>query len=239
MALTDLPILITRAEPGASETAARLQDLALNPVLAPMLSLKVRPSVEMPLASSLSGVVFTSANGVRTYAAQRDDRALPAWCVGPATAAAARASGFEQIRQSSGNADDLARFILKERAPDNRPLLHVANAAAAGGLKRALEAAGLTVVFAPLYDMAPAPSFPDTVQDLLARGVTGIILIHSAKGATAFAALADEYDLSGWRAAVISKAAATPLSALNLQDIAIAEHPDEDGLFAALATLSA
>lgn len=239
MALADTPFLVTRAEPGASETAARLREMQLSPVLAPMLTLEVRDAGNMPPANTLSGLVFTSANGVRTYAAQRADRALSTWCVGPATAAAARAAGFAQIHQSSGNAADLAAFIQAHRRPDSRPLLHVANAAAAGGLKRALEAAGIAVTFAPLYDMKAADKFPDPVQALLTGAKPGVVLIHSAKGAAAFAALVGAYDLSAWRAVVISAPAAAPLTGLKMQDIAIAPHPDEDGLFAALATLSA
>ena len=37
-----IPIIITRAEPGASETEARLRAMGLNPVLAPMLTLVPR-----------------------------------------------------------------------------------------------------------------------------------------------------------------------------------------------------
>ncbi len=239
MALAEFPILVTRAEPGASETVARLRAMQLSPVPASMLTLRMREAERMPAHIALSGLVFTSANGVRTYADQRTDRNLCAWCVGPATAEAARAAGFEQVQQSSGNAADLAAFILNHRAPDLRPLLHVANAAAAGGLKRALEAAGIAVIFAPLYEMTQAVKFSEGVHELLANGIPGVVLIHSAKGAAAFAALACAFDLSAWRAVAISDPAAAPLSGLYLQDIAVAKHPDEDGLFAALATLSA
>lgn len=111
MADTQPTIIITRAMPGAAETEAHLREQRLNVVTAPMLSLETVPTPSLPSAASLSGLVFTSANGVRTYANTREDRDLTAWCVGPATARAARDTGFTDIRESAGNAADLVNFI--------------------------------------------------------------------------------------------------------------------------------
>ena len=64
------------------------------------------------------------------------------------------------------------------------------------------------------------------------------VLIHSAKGAERFAALADAaQQLDNLRAAAvigISAAAVEPLRRLGVQDITLAKHPDETALFAAL-----
>lgn len=238
-----IPIIITRAEPGASETEARLRAMGLNPVLAPMLTLVPREQEALPDLGHISGAVFTSANGVRVFADRVQDREIPAWCVGPATAAAARAASFSLVHESAGNAVDLARYISANAPVEDRPLLHIANRAAAGTLKSELETAGFRVVFAPLYEMRPAHTLPNSVGQILAGEHTAIVLIHSRKGASAFAALLPPHSGSALSAIAISNVASEPLQALPLQSIHIAEAPNEDGLLSALnagiATLSA
>ena len=243
MSLADIPIIVTRAEPGATETVERLKARGLTPVLAPMLCLVELPECQMPEPAELSGVVFTSANGVRTYAARRSDRHLPVWCVGPATAQAARDKGFETVHESAGNAVDLAHFIARRSPPPKNPLLHVANAAATGVLKETLDANEYQSVFAPIYEMRPARSLPEPVARLIDQNEVCIILVHSEKGAAAFAPLTNTSIISNGIAVAISARASQPLERLNLGAIYTADAPNEDGLFAALesalATLSA
>ncbi|GAB5455540.1 MAG: hypothetical protein Hens2KO_17690 [Henriciella sp.] len=243
MTPADIPIIVTRAEPGASETVERLKALGKRPLLAPMLSLRELTDEPIPDPKDLSGLVFTSANGVRTYSARRADRQLPAWCVGPATAQAAREEDFETVHESAGNAVDLAEFITTRMTAPERPLLHVANAAAGGTLKKTLESKGYRTLFAPIYEMLPAQSLPDAVSDLFNQNTQSIVLVHSEKGAKAFAALIDAQALSNCTGVAISDRASGPLEPLNLNAIYIADVPNEDGLFAALqtafATLSA
>lgn len=230
------PILVTRAEPGARETFERLRERQLNACLAPMLSLKLRADELLPSMADVSGLVFTSANGVRVFANQCPDRALPAWCVGPATAMAARDAGFSAIHESAGNAEDLANYIARHATPDSRPLLHVANAAATGSLQRRLKAHGFSVIFTPLYEMQPAAHLSQDVADQLRHAETGIVLIHSAKGAAAFASLARPFRLERWHLVGISTPALAPLGSIAFAERHIARAPNESGLFDALDT---
>jgi uroporphyrinogen-III synthase len=98
-------------------------------------------------------------------------------------------------------------------------------------------------VFAPLYEMQPATDLPEPVQRLVAQNETAILLVHSEKGASAFAAAVASGTLSNWVGVGISDRAGAPLEPLNLSAIYKADVPNEDGLFAALetalATLSA
>lgn len=238
-----IPVIITRAQPGADETAQRVQRMGLSAIVSPVLTQQDRSEAALPDAETLSGLVFTSANGVRAYSARRPDRTLPAWCVGPATAAAAREAGYAQVRESAGNAADLAAFIASQAAPATKPLLHVANAAAKGDLIKLLADHGFATVFAPLYDMRPAAALSDAARNALTCDTPCLVLIHSAKGAQRFADLCAEFCLNHLSAAVISDAAAKPLNVIKLSAIQIAPRPNEAGLFqaldTALATLSA
>lgn len=243
MAAQSIPIIVTRAEPGASATMAYLSSRDLNAMRAPVLSLEPLPQTPLPDWQDLSGLVFTSANGVRTYAERRTDRALTAWCVGPATAEAAREAGFSDIRESAGDAMNLAAFIAQQRLPSDQPLLHVANQAAKGTLKQTLTALGIGVLFAPLYAMRPTDELPAEIEQLIARRAPAIVLVHSAKGAAAFANLIGEEALKDWRLVAISEQARSPLAAIARKHTYIADEPNEAGLMRALdialATLSA
>jgi len=243
MSASDIPIIVTRAEPGASETLLRLEQLGYTVLRAPALALHEQLNTPLPTASAISGLVFTSANGVRAYATQRDDRESTTWCVGPATAEAARQAGFGTIHESVGNASDLAHFIAANSAPEDEPLLHVANAAAAGNLKRELEALGFSVAFAPLYAMHPSSVLPNAVLDLIDKNTPAIVLIHSAKGAEAFANMLGRQNMQVAALVAISESASAPLAKLALDRTYVAAVPNEDGLLRALkravATLSA
>ena len=241
--MMDLPIIVTRAQPGAQETADRLKTQGLLPVVTPMLSLDVIKEAALPPTDQISGLVFTSANGVRTYADREAGRDLTAWCVGPATATAAQQARFQDVRESTGNAVDLAHFISEHSRPSQMPLLHVANTAAAGSLKATLEALGYQTSFVPLYRMQPASTVAGSLTEILEQNRPAMVLIHSAKGASAFADLLGREDLKAWTAVGISEPACAPLASLKLDAIYTAETPNEDGLFEALeralATLSA
>lgn len=243
MSTSDLPIIVTRADPGASETLQRLDALGYAALPAPTLFLAAKPDTPLPAPHASSGLVFTSANGVRAFAERRDDRRLPAWCVGPATADAAMRAGFLTIHESAGNAVDLAHFIAAQSVPKAQPLLHVANAAAAGNLKRELAALGFGVEFAPLYEMRPATELPQAVLDLIDDRSPAIMLVHSAKGASAFADLLQHTSPKRWGLVAISEQASAPLVHIAADRTFIAETPNEDGMFRALAgavaTLSA
>lgn len=236
-------LMITRAQPGASETATRLTDLGFRVVVSPVLELVAQPEVRLPGPALSSGLIFTSANGVRFFCDRRQDRSLTAWCVGPATAAAACAAGFRHVEESAGNAEDLARFIDQKAPPAETPLLHIANAAARGNLLRRLKASGREVEFCPIYRANTAPALtPAAIRALKDRG-PAVLLLHSAKGADAFLTLSADLPRRHLRVAAISEAAARAPRDEGMRSVAIAPTPTEEGLLEAIkeaiATLSA
>lgn len=237
-----IPVIITRAEPGASKTFKGVGALGLQPILSPALILQADPDVDLPDVNGLSGVIFTSANGARFYAERENDRGLTAWCVGPATARAARDVGFEEVEESSGNASALAATIASTIAPPEKPLLHVANSAAKGDLQRELKMRRYKVKFAPLYRAMTAPGLSPEAQSLLQTKTPGIVLVHSAKGSDAFLELVADHSHAGLSVVAISSLAAAPLEAAGLTNIHIATTPNErslmDALKQAAATLS-
>ena len=239
MSANRVPILITRAEPGASETAKRVETLGLHAVKSSVLEIATHSDELLPDLETVSGLIFTSANGVRAFAARSENRTLAAWCVGPATATAARDAGFSVVHESSGNAVDLANYIADRNSPSGAPLLHIANHAAKGDLQRTLKGYGIQVKFAPLYEMRVAAALSGAATRALATSEPVIALIHSAKGAEAFVQLCEGLDVRNLFTVAISVNAAQPLSVLPPKESHIASALNEDGLFTTLASVIA
>ncbi|WP_018148661.1 uroporphyrinogen-III synthase [Henriciella marina] len=235
--MTSPKIIVTRSQPGADQTLRALKDRQLEAVLSPALTLS-RSDAAVPDLSRYGGIVFTSANGVRFLSDETDARDLPAWCVGPATASAALLEGYSPVHQSSGDGSDLSHYIAHHwPSGTDRRLLHVANAAARGNVKTALEAEGFEVDFLPLYEASTAPALANAAYRLISTGDPSLVLVHSAKGARAFLDLCDGLDLSALSYVAISEQAAGPLREDGQKNIAIAPHPDEAHLLETLDDL--
>ena len=236
--MTSTPIIVTRSQPGADQTARTLTERGLTAIVTPAIEL-TRSDASLPNLSVYGGLIFTSANGVRFLSAETEARGLPAWCVGPATASEALLEGYSPVHQSSGDAEDLAHYIAHHwPAGQSKRLLHVANSAAKGIVKAALEHEGFEVDFLALYEATNAPALlPDALSAL--SGGACIVLIHSAKGARAFMDLSAGLDLQRVSYVAISEQAAGPLREGGEDQIEIADHPDEAHLLEALDRLLA
>ena len=167
-------VWITRTEPGAAETAGRVRDLGFKPLVAPLLRTVAVPA-EPP--KTHEAIAFTSPNGPRHYPGRTD---ILAWCVGEATAEAARAVGFSDIRIGGHDVADLAARLTYEL---DRPLVHWAGAHVAGDLVGALADAGHAVRRAIAYRAEAATECP-------LREPADIVLLHSPRAAKLFAELA-------------------------------------------------
>ncbi len=233
-----LSVIVTRAAPGAQETAARLTREGYDAILSPVLEIVPVP-VDPADFSDATDIVFTSANGVRAFAdlgtspAQRT-----AWCVGPSTAEAARSAGFGNVIAGAGNAEDLAALIIAEQARLRGTAWHIANTAAPGELVARLSAAGIAARFAAPYETRPVASLSAGASAALTSGNDVCVLVHSAKAAAALCVSASGR-LGRASIVAISAAAASPLKGVPVGALAIAAQPNEDALFAALADAAA
>ena len=233
------PVLVTRTQPGAEDTADRLRKLGLFPALSPMLTIREREDVPLPMAD-VGGYVFTSANGVAAALARQAPVSVTAWCVGDTTAQAARDGGFARVENANGDVNTLAAHIARNLSDPDTLLCHVANAGAAGDLVGALDRRGYRVVFAPIYETSPASAFTDAGEAWWAATDAGdaIALFHSPKGAAAFrdlvsaSGLADR--LHGVSAVSISPRTRAILTDLPFRISVSASHPNEDHLMETL-----
>lgn len=187
-------------------------------MVAPLLAIEPIPQ-PAPDLTGVAALAFTSRNGVDAFAALSDDRSLPVFTVGDATAGAARAAGFASVRSAAGALADLAR-LLAEATPG--PVLAPGALEPAGDLP-ALLAGRIAVRALPVYRAVATGAVPPAAFDA--------VLVHSPRGGRALAAHAP---FSGQIAVAISEAAADALHGAKGLEIRIAARPDEAALFAAL-----
>ena len=109
-------VLVTRPEPGAAETAARVAALGWEPVLAPALVLRPRAIV----IGRAQALLLTSRTAAR--ALPPPIPGLPVLAVGEATAEEARARGW-RAEAAAGTARELAEMAAQRLDPRAGPLL--------------------------------------------------------------------------------------------------------------------
>lgn len=142
-------VLLTRPEAASREFAGRLNRAApgIRVVVSPLLEIEYVGS-DPPDADAL---VFTSPNAPPRAG---PGRGRTAYCVGDATAAAARDAGYAAV-PLGGNADGLVAELLRLR-PEGR-LLHARGAHARGAVAERLSGAGLRVEERIVYEQVGRP----------------------------------------------------------------------------------
>lgn len=219
-------IWITRTEPGASATGARVRALGHEPLIAPLLAVQPLSDVVIDLAG-VSTLAFTSANGVRAFVAASAARAFQVFAVGAATAKAARALGFRHVLSSDGDVDALARGIIARKRDVTGLVLHPGAVEPAGDLVGLLEAGGIRAQGLALYDTV---STPLEAQALEAVSGVDAVLLHSPRAAQALADLLLENPMPHLRALCLSQAVMKPLAQTRLLAKTFAPMPLEAAL---------
>jgi uroporphyrinogen-III synthase len=226
MDVKPLKVWITRAQPGADATAVRVRALGHEPYVAPLLVMAPQGRGPIPL-DGIGALAFTSANGVRAFAARSPERMLRVFAVGEATAKAARAAGFAEVLASDGDVAALAERIIARRRDIPGQVLHPGAAEAAGDLTGLLEAAGVAARRLVVYRTEAAPLRLDQVAAL--RGLR-LALVHSPKGGAALAEALERFPAPHLRVLGISEAAIAPLANTPLAGKLAAPQPTEAAL---------
>ncbi len=233
--------LVTRPREDAAEVAAHLATRGIEPVLEPLLTIRFAAdgaTLLPPLLSGAQAVLFTSANGVRAFAAATPRRDLAACAVGEATAAAARHAGFDAVASAGGSVADLADLVRQRLRPADGALVHAAGSAVTGDLAGALQEAGFVCRRAVLYDAVPAAQLSGATAALLAARGIALALFFSPRTAQSFARLARAAGLAdacrAMTAIALSPAVAAALDDFPWAAVLSADAPTTAALFAAL-----
>lgn len=182
-----------------------------------------------------TALVLSSANAVRALAAREDFAlvsGLPAHCVGPTTADAARAAGLVPATVGAAGLEGLADKLKAQPTPQTFLAPGVADPAAdlevllAGTIHRAL--------LWPIYRMAAATTLPAPVGLAVSEGVADAVFFHSLSAARAFTAAIGKAGVSatGLTALCLSPRIADAVDNMGFLTTHAATSPREDALFA-------
>lgn len=228
-------VLITRPEPGASQTAARVAALGFRPIVAPLLEIRALRTA-LPAATSVQAIVVTSGNAIACLPPSH--RQLPLLAVGAASADSARGAGFATVASADGDAQALAALSSVACRPGAGPLLLAASRGQGISLAAELRLRGFRVIRRSVYAAAPVETLPEPARAALAQGAIGAALFFSAETARHAVRLLRSAGLdSAVRnvdAVAIGQAAAVALQPLPWRQLHVASRPNQDAMLALL-----
>lgn len=231
-------LLVTRPEPDALKLGGVLEEMGHEATVEPLLSVSFEGSEPVDLDDA-QALIATSRNALRALKAgsvPAHTRTLPLFAVGKATAAEARALGFETVVTGAGTAAELVTHIVSALDPAAGLVVHLAADTLAANLKGELEAHGFRVMQPVVYRMLPAQSLSEETIEQLAMGEIEGVILMSPRTAAVYAALVRKHGLG---AAIrplphfcLSAAVARRLQPLGTLRTEIAEAPRLEELLA-------
>ncbi|MDB5544858.1 MAG: uroporphyrinogen synthase [Hyphomicrobiales bacterium] len=227
-------ILLTRPEADAQRSAARLEALGHEVVIAPLF--EIVPTGAPKPDGPCDRLLATSAHAFDGLPAQANHlTALRLDVVGERTAAAARAIGFAQIGIIATEAKALAIALAREgRQPQD--FLYLAGRERRPDLEAALAALGHRVTPWIVYETRERESAVHRLPEIWAQEHIDAVLHFSPRSAALYVALAERAGLRTQALAPI-QVAISPRAAQRLtgaQDVRTAPTPDLDGLLSCL-----
>jgi uroporphyrinogen-III synthase len=227
-------VLITRPEPGASATAARVAAMGLVPIVAPLLEIHSLP-IHLP-PGGIAAVLVASGNAVDALPA--NCRMLPLLAVGAATARRAELAGFTNVKSADGDAVALASLVRAHVGPQEGTLLLASGRGQSLALAADLRSSGYRVARRVVYAAIPVARLPEPARAALSDQRTRTVLLFSAETARHFVRLvrrAGMLDVLADREAItIGPQAAMALREVPWARIRIAAKPTQDDMLALL-----
>lgn len=225
--------LVTRPAEDAESTAAPLRRRGIEVVVAPLMEIAPVAGVEVTL-DGVQAILATSANGVRALAAAIQERNLPVFAVGDASARTARELGFARVESAAGDVESLAGLVRRRLDPDAGALLHAAGKVVAGDLAGLL--AGFAVRRLVLYRAETATVASPPLIAALSDEPVDIALFFSPRTAATFARLVRRAGLEGGCRAVVayclSAAVRQEIESLPWRDVRVSARPEQEALLA-------
>jgi uroporphyrinogen-III synthase len=227
-------MLVTRPQPDASDTAARLEALDIETTVCPLLTFETLPT-SLPDAEGFAAVALTSANALRALADRGAINAFSgtkAFVVGERTAAAARDAGFAEVEVAGGSLADLAERLA--HAGLAGPVFYPTAREQSGDLAKSLAPYGVMVITAQIYAMNARDALPLEVRDALVGGGIDAALFYSRRTAETFVKLAGDGLGRSVKTRLgmlcLSEAVAEPLVDAHFVRVGLADYPSEEAM---------
>ena len=175
-------MLLTRPRDDSLRIARLLEEDGIDSLIWPLTEIEFGGD-PIDLPETLDGVIFSSGNAVRAFAAGSNRRDLTAFCVGRRTAELARETGFNDVRNADGSFDALVDLIVAA-APISVHYPHAEDVS--GDLPAALKAHGIACTGSVVYRARPTSGPDEAVRDALLAGALDVVTIWSRRNARLF-----------------------------------------------------
>jgi uroporphyrinogen-III synthase len=240
-----MKILLTRPLDGARISAARLADEGFGAVILPLLRYCPADEDSIP-ERTYDAVIFTSAAapgilvGRSDFPLSSSERTPRAYCIGPATAKAAIAAGFDAAVPDRADSEGLLAKLRADmdtgRLPARPELLYICARHVSHDLASALPEAN--IVRTVIYEAKLIDPGHDKLAAALDAAAHGGAFLYSARTARQLAHLSQKYGLvdalCGLTLVGISEKVAQMMPKWQNGHIVVADRPDESGMIAAL-----
>lgn len=177
-------LVITRPEPGLSETAQRINQLGWQPLLMPVMTIEALPT-EFVAIENVQAIIFTSRQAIKPIVQQLSTQNLaykkiPVFTVGDITAKDAQKAGFYNVISADKDAVALASLIKKKLDPQIGILLFPVAKGQGKLLDALLKQAGFTIFLREVYQAKPVQKLSDEfLQALQAKKINSILFFSS------------------------------------------------------------
>lgn len=231
-------VLVTRPEPGASETTQRLESLGFDPIRLPLQ--ETRPVPVALAAALLHGVVAVAVPSASAVRHAPDDllrqwSGLPCFAVGEATAQVARAAGFAHVIVAQGDAESLADLVISD-APAGK-VAYLCGKVRRPLFESTLRKAGVPVLTLETYDTLMLDLDTGAISSGIGKSAVDCALVYSANAAARLAEIVQASDLQdrfdGTIFLCISDRVSKELAGAG-RKILVAEEPNETAMLKVL-----
>lgn len=233
------PIILITRPADTAEIEPAIRSTGFMPLLAPALRIIDLP-VTLPDSSTVQGLIFSSANGVRAFEKLNPDPVFlrkPVFTVGDHTAEIATQAGFTDVRSASGTMKDLVALIRRQMVPPSK-LLHLRGRDVRDNPAILLpQSEGWSINGISLYNAEPVNAPAPGAVEALASGQVAAVLFYSARSASAFASLYNGFDFKGVQALCLADSVVESLDRSQWGDILVSARPDQSGMMALLQRL--
>lgn len=236
-------VLVTRPQPGAAATAARLAAVGFEPVVLPLSEIVGLPAGADASMERFDAIAVTSANALRHLpdGVAGPIRDKPVRSVGERTARAARDAGFRNVVAGTGDGARLAKAMADELGAGAR-VLYLAGRERRPDFEQVLAERSVGVQVIETYATRAVSPPAAVLAELAGGGAIWAATVFSPRGATALGRLAEAPELRDalreTLAACISDRAARSLGGFGERRILVSESPDEEGVLALLSSQS-
>ncbi len=187
------PVLITRPEPSAKQTAEMFQKAGFETLIEPLLEIIPATKILNDL-KKFQAIVTTSAMAIRTLAELSTVRDVPLWCVGKSSYEVAKKLGYKVIHYPEGdeNANSLFQMIKKEINPKNGPIFYAAGDITKVDIKNLLMKSKFEVDREIIYQSKMKGNLSFKAKTFLEQKPKGAITFYSERTLRAFLTLCEK-----------------------------------------------